>query len=209
MNRYPNIPVSQFQQTQYSNIPILQIDIPILNIPVSMTNIHPFLVISHWIYQFIWSTGALLLIFINDLHGDNKEHLGTQYILYYYRQISPCWWKVDTQNSVWLISIVYTDSSYSLSRSLTCFTYFLLSPANHLQNQLSYQAGNLLLHAETTLQRKTDCLPHLWWPTFSGRCEKNRNHINIQSKTKQRILMILFCVIAFQSHLLQLHVINT
>ena len=83
-----------------------------------------------------------------------------------------------------LYTFTNSDSSYSLSTSLTCFTYFLLSPANHLQNQLSYQAGNLLLHAETTLQRKTDCLPHLWWPTFSGRCEKNRNYINVRSKTK-------------------------
>ncbi len=38
MNRYPNIPVSKFQQSQYPNIPILHIDIP-----VSVTNIHPFL----------------------------------------------------------------------------------------------------------------------------------------------------------------------
>ena len=37
MNRYPNIPVSQFQQTQHPDISILQIDIPIsqFQLPIS------------------------------------------------------------------------------------------------------------------------------------------------------------------------------
>ncbi len=42
-NQYPKIPVSQFIQTQYPNIPNLQI-----YIPASVTNIHPFLVISQY-----------------------------------------------------------------------------------------------------------------------------------------------------------------
>ncbi len=60
MNLYPNIPVSQFSQTKYPNIPILQIVIPISKFQWSIST-H-----FRWYPNIpIWSTRALLIVMMN------------------------------------------------------------------------------------------------------------------------------------------------